>query len=48
VYTLGFGTGAPWAAGYALCALFFALTGAWARRTGQGDAPVEDSLSGHG
>ena len=29
VYHIGWAQGAPWAAGYALCALFFYLTGRW-------------------
>ena len=39
VYEIGLGTGWRWSVGYLLCALFFALTGAWARRSGQLDTP---------
>jgi len=48
IYAIGFGSGSPWAVGYLLCAAFFGLTGTWAKRTGQADRPVEDSLAGHG
>lgn len=34
VYEIGFGTGARWALGYALCAAFFALMDLWTRRPG--------------
>ena len=47
VYVIGFGTGATWAIGYALCAGFFALTAVWVQRTGQ-ETPSEDGLGGHG
>jgi len=41
LYHIGWAAGAPWAAGYALCALFFFLTGRWVawagpRATGHG------------
>ena len=29
LYRIGWAAGAPWAVGYALCALFFFLTGRW-------------------
>jgi AGZA family xanthine/uracil permease-like MFS transporter len=47
VYVIGFGTGASWAIGYALCAGFFALTAVWVQRTGQ-ETPSEDGMGGHG
>lgn len=47
LYEIGWATGVPWALGYALSALFFALTGVWARRTQQ-NAPPADPLEGHG
>jgi AGZA family xanthine/uracil permease-like MFS transporter len=47
VYDIGWAKGWPWAAGYALSAAFFALTGAWAKKTGQTE-PVADSLGSHG
>jgi adenine/guanine/hypoxanthine permease len=35
VYDIGWATGPRWAAGYALCAGFFGLTGVWVRQRGQ-------------
>ncbi|HEX7476864.1 MAG TPA: hypothetical protein VF331_03595 [Polyangiales bacterium] len=35
VYQIGWASGPTWAAGYALCAGFFALTGAWVRHAGE-------------
>jgi AGZA family xanthine/uracil permease-like MFS transporter len=49
VYTIGFGTGAPWAVGYLFAAGFFALCGLWAKRTGQDTRPSEGvSVEHHG
>jgi adenine/guanine/hypoxanthine permease len=35
VYRIGWASGPSWAVGYALCALFFALTGVWVGRAGE-------------
>ena len=35
LYHIGWATGARWAAGYLLCAGFFALTGLWVRHAGE-------------
>ena len=48
VYTIGWATGMPWAAGYALCAGFFGLTAVWVKHSGQEGPPPDDVLSGHG
>jgi AGZA family xanthine/uracil permease-like MFS transporter len=48
IYDVRWASGWPWAIGYLLSAAFFALTGAWVRRSGQSELPVEDSLGGHG
>jgi AGZA family xanthine/uracil permease-like MFS transporter len=34
IYQIGWAVGAPWAFGYAACALFFLLTGVWVERAG--------------
>lgn len=47
VYELGFGTGATWAIGYALSAVFFVLAGVWIKKTGQETPPPDTSLGGH-
>jgi adenine/guanine/hypoxanthine permease len=47
VYDIGWAKGWPWAAGYGLAAAFFALTGVWAKKTGQTE-PISDSLRSHG
>jgi AGZA family xanthine/uracil permease-like MFS transporter len=41
VFTIGWATGARWAAGYALCAALFAGMHLWARRTGLEPPPAE-------
>ena len=47
-YELGLGTGASWALGYALCAAFLALMGAWAMRSGQNRLDPSVGLDHHG
>ncbi|MGD8863332.1 MAG: hypothetical protein PVI30_25185 [Myxococcales bacterium] len=42
IYELSPGAGTKWAVGYVLSALFFALTGWWAKRTGQDAAPARE------
>jgi AGZA family xanthine/uracil permease-like MFS transporter len=34
-YTIGWAVGGSWAFGYALCAVFFLLTGVWVKRAGE-------------
>jgi AGZA family xanthine/uracil permease-like MFS transporter len=34
VYRIAWASGVPWAIGYALCALFFLLTGLWVKHAG--------------
>ncbi len=46
-YLIGWATGAPWAAGYALCALLFLLIGLWARASGQTEPPSPDDMETH-
>jgi AGZA family xanthine/uracil permease-like MFS transporter len=41
VFEIGFGTGWPWAVGYALCAGFFALVHLYRKRTGEKSDDVE-------
>jgi AGZA family xanthine/uracil permease-like MFS transporter len=48
LYDIGWAKGWQWAAGYALSAAFFVLTGAWVRYSGQSELPQEDPLEGHG
>ena len=38
-YEIGWNSGPTWAAGYAMCAAFFALTGLWVRASGQDASP---------
>ena len=48
LYEIGFGSGTPWAIGYALSAVFFLAMGIWARASGQDTGQQEDSTAGHG
>jgi AGZA family xanthine/uracil permease-like MFS transporter len=46
VYELGIGTGARWAVGYMLSAIFFALTALWVKKSGQ-EKPLSEAELRH-